>query len=71
VANAKVIPSDNVAPPHRLLVMDTKLNTGQRRQVRKTVVEKIKWWLMDKSKVRLEAQLISIWTNQHPFYTSN
>jgi len=60
VANAKVIPSDNVAPQHRLLVMNIKLDTGQRRQAWKTVFEKIKWWLMDKSKVRLEAQLNSI-----------
>jgi len=37
VTNAKVIPSDNVAPQYRILVMDI----GQKRQVRRTDVEMI------------------------------
>ncbi|XP_026016523.1 uncharacterized protein LOC113017592 [Astatotilapia calliptera] len=45
VTNVKVIPSTNIGPQHRLLVMDLRLNLGQRRRrTPTTTVEKIKWW---------------------------
>jgi len=57
VKNAKVIPSDTVAPQHRLLLLDICMDVGQRRPVRTTGAKEIKWWLVDKSKARLEAAL--------------
>ncbi|XP_026042711.1 uncharacterized protein LOC113033277 [Astatotilapia calliptera] len=54
VTNVKVIPSTNIGPQHRLLVMDLRLHLGQRRRrTPTTTVEKIKWWRLPECKQQL------------------
>ncbi|XP_051785415.1 uncharacterized protein LOC127528739, partial [Erpetoichthys calabaricus] len=60
VTDVKVIPSTNICPQHRLLVMDLKLDLGQWRQVRTTNEEKIKWWRMAEGRRDLTEALKSI-----------
>ncbi|KAG2465927.1 CFDP2 protein, partial [Polypterus senegalus] len=62
VTDVKVTPSTNICPQHRLLVMDLKLDLGQRRQVRTTNEEKIKWWRMAKGRRDLTEALRSTTT---------
>ena len=58
--NTKVIPSDNIAPQHRLLVMDTRLNIGQRRKPQLTNTERIKWWRASEHREELAKALRTI-----------
>ena len=44
VKDAKVIPSECVAPQHRLLVIDVWLNTKPPRMQQRTGPERVKWW---------------------------
>ncbi|XP_040925587.1 craniofacial development protein 2-like [Betta splendens] len=50
VTNTKVIPSDNVAPQHHLLVMDMLLDIGQHRRPPTTGPARIKWWKLTENK---------------------
>ena len=58
--NTKVIPSDNIGPQHRLLVMDTRLELGPWRKPRITNTERIKWWRIPECKAQLTEALTSV-----------
>ncbi|RWR99635.1 hypothetical protein B4U79_01873, partial [Dinothrombium tinctorium] len=55
VTNVKVIPSTNIGPQHRLLVMDLKLNIGQKQKPRTTKATRIKWWRLPDCKREFKA----------------
>ncbi|XP_046397766.1 uncharacterized protein LOC124164479 [Ischnura elegans] len=57
VVDVKVIPSDNVAPQHRPLVIDLRLDIGQHRRVRTTGPAHIKWWRLNDNKNQLKIAL--------------
>jgi len=57
VAPTKVIPSENIAPQHRLLVMDIHLKLGSGPKPRCTETERIKWWRFNECKDDLETKL--------------
>ncbi|KAL7844724.1 hypothetical protein SRHO_G00232630 [Serrasalmus rhombeus] len=59
VTDTKVIPSESVAPQHRLLVMDTKIAKPKSPKCR-TGPKRIKWWKWKEYKKRLLAALKSI-----------
>ncbi|EYC20642.1 hypothetical protein Y032_0021g334 [Ancylostoma ceylanicum] len=54
IIDAKVIPSDGIAPQHRLLVMDVRLQ--HRRPLRPMVpLQRIKWFKMSEHEAELQA----------------
>uniref|UniRef100_A0A914XBY4 Endonuclease/exonuclease/phosphatase domain-containing protein n=1 Tax=Plectus sambesii TaxID=2011161 RepID=A0A914XBY4_9BILA len=55
--DTKVIPSDNFAPQHRLVVVDMRIDLGQHRLLRVTACEKIKWWRLGSCKAMFAAAL--------------
>ncbi|EYB95146.1 hypothetical protein Y032_0163g3482 [Ancylostoma ceylanicum] len=56
IIDAKVIPSDGIAPQHRLLVMDVRLQ--HRRPVRPMVsLQRIKWWKMTGCETELQGMV--------------
>uniref|UniRef100_A0A914X4N9 Reverse transcriptase domain-containing protein n=1 Tax=Plectus sambesii TaxID=2011161 RepID=A0A914X4N9_9BILA len=57
VTNVKVIPSESIAPQHRLLVMDLQLDILGRKRPRVTGVERTKWWRLPTCKAQLKAAL--------------
>ncbi|XP_046397773.1 uncharacterized protein LOC124164487 [Ischnura elegans] len=57
VVDVKVLPSDNVAPQHRPLVIDLRLDIGQHRRVRTTGPAHIKWWRLNDNKNQLKIAL--------------
>lgn len=57
VSNAKVIPSNNVAPQHRVLVMDLCLDIRQHQRLPTTGPAHIKWWKLPRYKGHLKARL--------------
>uniref|UniRef100_A0A914WDC8 Reverse transcriptase domain-containing protein n=1 Tax=Plectus sambesii TaxID=2011161 RepID=A0A914WDC8_9BILA len=63
VADIKVIPSDNVAPQHRLLVLDYDHHSDPRPKLRTTGVERIKWWKMPERKQQLKEALAGLQTD--------
>ncbi|XP_061422345.1 mucin-like protein [Lethenteron reissneri] len=66
VTNTKVIPSDNIAPQHRILVMDIKMDIGQRHRPPTTGQQRIKWWRMKecKDQLRVAFNQIDVNTNR-------
>jgi len=63
LTNAKVIPSDNVAPQHRFAIIDIHMDLGVGRKVRRTGIERIKWWKLNERKADLEVDLETLVVN--------
>ncbi|XP_046409103.1 craniofacial development protein 2-like [Ischnura elegans] len=57
VDDVKVIPSDNVAPQHRPLVIDLRLDIRQHRRGCTTGPAHIKWWRLNYNKNQLKIAL--------------
>jgi Reverse transcriptase (RNA-dependent DNA polymerase)/Endonuclease/Exonuclease/phosphatase family len=57
VSNAKVIPSDNIAPQHRMLVLDMQLDIGQHQRTPITGPAHTKWWRLKEHKNQLKSLL--------------
>jgi len=65
VMNCKVIPSDNIAPQHRLLIMDNNLKVGSGAKPRRTETDRIKWWRFKECKAELETSLVAMEAGLH------
>ncbi|XDV43670.1 hypothetical protein PO909_012111 [Leuciscus waleckii] len=53
--DTKGIPSDNIGPQHRPLILDVHLNLQRQPQAHKTGPERIKWWKWSEHKSQLAA----------------
>lgn len=60
ITNVKVIPSDDIAPQHRLLVADFRLNLGRLSKPRTTTTDRIKWWKITKCSSQLGSKLAEL-----------
>ena len=48
IVNCKVIPSESVAPQHRMLVMDSKIS--KKRRIKRIRAKRMNWWKLKTEK---------------------